>query len=60
MLESGEYKSDDPEVRACFMCAKGDPVTFMCVGQPALTGLCSRKTGGPNDVLSFALEAGRA
>jgi hypothetical protein len=57
MLESGEYKSDDPEVRACFMCAKGDPVTFMRAGAPVLTGLCSKKKGGePNEILNFALE----
>ena len=58
MLESGEYRSDDPEVRACFMCAKGDPVTFMSGGRPVLTGLCSRKHGGPNDILGFALAGG--
>jgi hypothetical protein len=59
MLETGEYRSDDPQVRACFMCEKGDPVTIMLGGRPALTGLCSKKSGRPNDILQFDLAGGR-
>lgn len=51
LLETGQRISDDPETRACFMCVKGDVVTFQGDRRAYLTGLCSEKRKAKNMIM---------